>query len=122
MEMEAQQPQGVSAVEQQQAGSESLNRGESRTMTKAELVDEVARVAELAKKDAQVIVETVFQSIVDALKNGDGIELRGFGSFRFRYRGQRRGRNPKTGTPVDIPAKRTPYFKPGKALKEIINQ
>lgn len=93
-----------------------------KTMTKADLVEEVARVAELAKKDAQVIVETVFQNIVDALQRGEGIELRGFGSFRFRSRGPRRGRNPKTGTAVDIPAKRTPYFKPGKALKEIINQ
>jgi integration host factor subunit beta len=93
-----------------------------KTMTKADLVEEVARVAELAKKDAQVIVETVFQNIVDALQQGEGIELRGFGSFRFRSRGPRRGRNPKTGAAVDIPAKRTPYFKPGKALKEIINQ
>lgn len=93
-----------------------------KTMTKADLVEEVARAAELAKKDAQVIVETVFQNIVQALQKGEGIELRGFGSFRFRSRGPRRGRNPKTGTPVNIPAKRTPYFKPGKALKEIINQ
>jgi integration host factor subunit beta len=91
-------------------------------MTKADLVEEVARAAELAKKDAQVIVETVFQNIVEALQKGEGIELRGFGSFRFRSRGPRRGRNPKTGTPVSIPSKRTPYFKPGKALKEIINQ
>jgi len=93
-----------------------------KTMTKADLVEEVARVAELAKKDAQVIVETVFQNIVEALQTGEGIELRGFGSFRFRSRGPRRGRNPKTGTPVHIPSKRTPYFKPGKALKEIINE
>lgn len=93
-----------------------------KTMTKADLVEEVARVAELAKKDAQVIVETVFQNIVEALRRGEGIELRGFGSFRFRSRGPRRGRNPKTGTAVDIPAKRIPYFKPGKALKELINQ
>ncbi len=93
-----------------------------RTMTKAELIEEVARAAELAKKDSQVIVETVFESIVDALKRGEGIELRGFGSFRFRERGPRRGRNPKTGESVDVPAKRTPFFKPGKELKELINQ
>ena len=93
-----------------------------KTMTKAELIEEVARAAELAKKDSQVIVETVFESIVDALKRGEGIELRGFGSFRFRQRGPRRGRNPKTGESVEVPAKRTPYFKPGKELKELINQ
>ncbi len=93
-----------------------------KTMTKADLVEEVARAADLAKKDAQVIVETVFDHIVAALQKGEGIELRGFGSFRFRSRGPRRGRNPKTGEPVDIPPKRTPYFKPGKALKEIINE
>ncbi|MBI4469167.1 MAG: integration host factor subunit beta [Acidobacteria bacterium] len=91
-------------------------------MTKAELIEEVARAAELAKKDSQVIVETVFESIVDALKRGEGIELRGFGSFRFRQRGPRRGRNPKTGESVEVLAKRTPYFKPGKELKELINQ
>ena len=87
-------------------------------MTKAELVDEVARAAELNKRDAEVIVETVFESIVSALHKGEKVELRGFGSFRTRERGPRRGRNPKTGEPVDVPAKRVPYFKPGKELKE----
>jgi len=87
-------------------------------MTKAELVEEVARAAELNKRDAEVIVETVFDSIVSSLQNGEKVELRGFGSFRTRERGPRRGRNPKTGEPVDVPAKRVPYFKPGKELKE----
>jgi len=87
-------------------------------MTKAELVEEVARAAELNKRDAEVIVETVFDSIIGALHNGEKVELRGFGSFRTRERGPRRGRNPKTGEPVDVPAKRVPYFKPGKELKE----
>jgi len=87
-------------------------------MTKAELVEEVARAAELNKRDAEVIVETVFDSIVGSLQNGEKVELRGFGSFRTRERGPRRGRNPKTGEPVDVPAKRVPYFKPGKELKE----
>ena len=87
-------------------------------MTKAELVEEVARAAELNKRDAEVIVETVFDSIIGALHNGQKVELRGFGSFRTRERGPRRGRNPKTGEPVDVPAKRVPYFKPGKELKE----
>jgi integration host factor subunit beta len=90
-------------------------------MTKAELVEEVARAAELTKKDSEVIVEEVFKNIIQALNRGEKIELRGFGSFRVRQRDARRGRNPKTGEPVDIPAKRVPYFKPGKELKELIN-
>ena len=90
-------------------------------MTKAELVEEVARAAELTKKDSEVIVEEVFKNIIQALNRGEKIDLRGFGSFRVRQRDARRGRNPKTGAPVDIPAKRVPYFKPGKELKELIN-
>jgi integration host factor subunit beta len=90
-------------------------------MTKAELVEDVARAAELTKKDAERLVEIVFESIIETLNHGEKIELRGFGSFRVRERGARRGRNPKTGDPVDIPAKRVPYFKPGKELKELIN-
>jgi len=91
-------------------------------MTKAELVEEVARAAELNKRDAEVIVETVFDSIIGALNKGEKVELRGFGSFRTRERGPRRGRNPKTGEPVDVPAKRVPYFKPGKELKEFFTE
>lgn len=90
-------------------------------MTKAELVEEVAGQTELTKKHAEVIVNTVFESIVDSLRAGDKIELRGFGSFRIRNRGPRTGRNPKTGEKVDVPAKRIPYFKPGKDLKELLN-
>lgn len=90
-------------------------------MTKAELVEDVARAAELTKKDAERLVEIVFESIIETLNHGEKIELRGFGSFRVRERGARRGRNPKTGDPVNILAKRVPYFKPGKELKELIN-
>ena len=91
-------------------------------MTKAELVEDVAEAAELTKKDAERLVELVFDSIIQSLNKGEKIELRGFGSFRVRGRGARRGRNPKTGEPVNIPAKRVPYFKAGKELKELINQ
>jgi len=91
-------------------------------MTKAELVEGVADAAELTKKDAERLVEIVFESIIETLNQGEKIELRGFGSFRVRERGARRGRNPKTGDPVSIPAKRVPYFKPGKELKELINE
>jgi integration host factor subunit beta len=90
-------------------------------MTKAELVEEVARVSELTKKHSEVIVNTVFQSIIEALHEDDKIELRGFGSFRIRRRRSRQGRNPKTGDKVSVPAKKIPYFKPGKELKELIN-
>jgi integration host factor subunit beta len=90
-------------------------------MTKAELVEEVARSTQLTKKQAEAIVNTVFQTIVDSLKDGRKIELRGFGSFRIRRRGSRLGRNPKTGDRVEVPPKRIPYFKPGKELKELLN-
>ena len=91
-------------------------------MTKAVLVEEVAQVTDLTKKHAEVIVETVFGSIMDALRRGEKIELRGFGSFRLRQREPRKGRNPKTGDRVDVPPKKVPYFKPGKQLKELINR
>ncbi len=90
-------------------------------MTKAELVEEVATNSDLSKKEAEVIVQTVLDSIVVSLKSGNKVELRGFGSFRLRARGPREGRNPKTGEKVHIPAKHVPYFKPGKELKELIN-
>ena len=92
-----------------------------RGMTKAQLVDEVARNTELTKKHAELIVNTVFDSIVRSLRKGEKIELRGFGSFRIRQRGPRIGRNPKTGDRVQVPPKRIPYFKPGKELKELLN-
>lgn len=91
-------------------------------MTKAELVEEVAGMTQLTKKHAEIIVNTVFESIVESLRVGSKIELRGFGSFRIRNRGPRIGRNPKTGAQVDVPAKRIPYFKPGKELKDLINR
>ncbi|HET7711893.1 MAG TPA: integration host factor subunit beta [Thermoanaerobaculia bacterium] len=99
------------------------DEGESKAgvMTKAELVDEVARVVQLTKKQAETIVNVVFDSIVDSLRTGQKIELRGFGSFRLRSRKSRTGRNPKTGEKVEVPSKKIPYFKPGKELKELIN-
>ena len=97
-------------------------RGTAGVMTKAELVDEVARVVQLTKKQAETIVNIVFDSIVDSLRAGQKIELRGFGSFRLRSRKSRTGRNPKTGEKVEVPSKKIPYFKPGKELKELINK
>ena len=90
-------------------------------MTKADLIDEVSRAVEMSRKDSEVIVETIFESIVKALRTSDKIEIRGFGSFRTRERRSRVGRNPKTGARVDVPPKRIPYLKPSKELKDLIN-
>jgi len=90
-------------------------------MTKAELIDDVSRVAELSRKESETIVETIFESIVKSLRGGDKIEIRGFGSFRTRQRNPRIGRNPKTGARVEVPAKKIPYFKPSKELKDLVN-
>ena len=90
-------------------------------MTKADLVDEVSAATELSRKDSEVIVEALFDSVVKALKNSDKLEVRGFGSFRIRKRKARQGRNPKTGEKVDVPEKKVPYFKPSKELKDLIN-
>ncbi len=92
-----------------------------RGVTRARLVEEVARSGQMTKKDAEVVVSTVLDSIVDSLKGGDRIELRGFGSFRIRERGSRVGRNPRTGARVNVPSKKIPYFKPGKELRERLN-
>ena len=90
-------------------------------MTKADLIEEVSRAIVMSRKDSEVIVETVFDSIVKTLRSGDKIEIRGFGSFRTRERKPRVGRNPKTGARVEVPAKKIPFFKPSKELKDVVN-
>lgn len=89
-------------------------------MTKAALVEQVADTLDLTKTRAQVIVETVLGGIVEALRYGEKVEIRGFGTFRLRRRPPRRGRNPRTGDPVDVASKQVAYFTPGKELKELI--
>ncbi len=91
------------------------------TLTKADLIEEVLRISELPRKESETIVETIFESIIDALQKGDKIEIRGFGSFRTRQRRGRIGRNPKTGAKVDVPPKKIPFFKPSKELKDFVN-
>lgn len=94
-----------------------------RTTTKADLVEEVARAANLTRKQAEAVVEAVFEGIIVSLQDGQKIELRGFGSFKIRLRGARLARNPKkAGVRVMVPPKRVPYFKPGKKLKELLNE
>lgn len=92
-------------------------------MTKSDLIELVSeRVPHISKKDTELVVNTIFDSMTDALRGADRIEIRGFGSFQVKVREAREGRNPKTGEEVRIPAKRTPFFKVGKELKERIDR
>ncbi len=100
----------------------AIQRGKGADMTKSDLIERVAtRVPHISKKDTEVVVNTIFDSMTEALRRGSRIEIRGFGSFQVKIREAREGRNPKTGEEVRIPAKRTPFFKVGKELKERID-
>lgn len=93
-------------------------------MTKTDLVELVAaQQVRLTKKDTEVVIDTILESIAKALASKDDgkVELRGFGSFRTRPRRARQGRNPQSGEPVHVPPKRIPFFKPGKELKQLID-
>ena len=91
-------------------------------MTRSELIILVAdRLPYLTHKDAEIIVDTIFDSMIESLAQGERIEIRGFGSFAVKHRDPREGRNPRTGETVHIPAKRLPHFKIGKELYERIN-
>jgi integration host factor subunit beta len=92
-------------------------------MTKSELIEIIsAENTNLTKKQIEFIVNGVFSSIKDALRNDDKVEIRGFGSFKIRDKNSKTGRNPKTGDKVDVPSKKVPYFKPGKEIKELLIQ
>jgi integration host factor subunit beta len=92
-------------------------------MTKSALIEKVAEKVEgLTKKQTEVVVDTVFESIKEALAKGGKVEIRGFGNFKLRSRRARKARNPKTGASVDVPPKKVPYFKVGKELREMINR
>lgn len=91
-------------------------------MTKSDLIAMVAeKISSKRKKDAEVIVTTIFDRMTEALQQGDRIEIRGFGSFQLRERRPRLGRNPKTSQKVDVPAKKVPFFKAGKELKKLVD-
>jgi integration host factor beta subunit len=91
-------------------------------MTKSELIEKIVQThGMLNMKVSEMLVNTVFDSIEDALKAGDKVEIRGFGSFTIRERNGREARNPKSGEVVKIPSKKTPFFKTGKELKERVN-
>ena len=91
-------------------------------MTKAKLVEKVARTIKLSQKETEVIVGIILQSITESLSAGDKVELRGFGSFRICERKSRIGRNPKSGELVEVPAKKVPFFKAGKELRERVDE
>ena len=92
-------------------------------MTKSELCEHLAeQTGTLNKKEAELIVNCVFDSIREALANGERVEIRGFGSFSIRDRDARQARNPKTGQAVNIPDKKVPFFKTGKELRELVDR
>lgn len=92
-------------------------------MNKSDLVDSVAgKLQNLTARDVEMIVNIIFDSMTNALSDGDRIEIRGFGSFEVRVRKARKGRNPKTGQSVDLTVRRVPFFKVGKELKELVNK
>ena len=90
-------------------------------MTKGELIETIAQHQDFNLKKAEVVVNTIFDSMSNALKNGDRVEIRGFGSFEVREYGAYTGRNPKTGDEVEVAAKKAPFFKTGKELRERVN-
>jgi integration host factor subunit beta len=90
-------------------------------MTKEELVNHVAATTDLPRSQAATVVKLFVQCITEALAQGDKVEVRGFGSFRLRHRRARAARNPRTGALVQIPAKRVPWFTPGKDLRVLVN-
>ena len=103
--------------------SPSQRRGErGRELTKSELVLAVAeKMNGMKKKDVEAVVETVFDCMTDSLCRDERVEIRGWGSFSVRNREARKGRNPKTGDPVEVPRKRVPFFTAGKELKERVD-
>ncbi|MBI1821450.1 MAG: integration host factor subunit beta [Nitrospirae bacterium] len=91
-------------------------------MTKAQLIEKVSeQLNGLTKRQTEIIINAIFDSIKSSLAKGDKIEIRGFGSFRLRKRKNREGRNPKTGELVSVSAKNVPFFKAGKELKELVD-
>jgi integration host factor subunit beta len=91
-------------------------------MTRSALIEKVSEKVEgLTLKQTDIVIETVFDSIKEALKRGEKIEIRGFGNFRLKERQPRKARNPKTGESVDVPQKKAVRFKAGKALREALN-
>ena len=90
-------------------------------MTKSEMADKLAEKINVKKQQAEEIINIFTNSIIEALAQGDKVEIRGFGSFRVRDRNEKEGRNPKTGEKVFVPAKKVPFFKTGKDFREVVD-
>jgi integration host factor subunit beta len=90
-------------------------------MTKSELIEEVAKRTKITKSRAEAVVNCVFESMAAALERGEGVEIRGLGSFTIRQRDGYRGRNPQTGEAVVVPEKRVPWFTVGKELRQLVS-
>jgi len=95
-------------------------RAKRAVLLKLDLIEEVSGVVDVPPKEAAIIVEVIFDKMVRALRSGDKVELRGFGSFHTRERRARKGRNPKTGAAVNVPAKKIAFFRPSRELKELV--
>ncbi len=91
-------------------------------MTRADLTEEVHQAIGTPFKESDAVVSAIFDSIVRALRTGDKVEIRGFGSFHTRQRRGRIARNPRTGAPVEVPPKRIPFFKPSKELRKVVDR
>jgi len=92
-------------------------------MTKSKLINALTlKQTQLPQKDIELSVKTILEQMAHSLENGERVEIRGFGSFSLHYRPPRQGRNPKTGKQVDLSEKYVPHFKPGKALRDRVNQ
>jgi integration host factor subunit beta len=91
-------------------------------MTRADLTEQVYQAIAMPRKESDVVVCAIFDAIVRALRSGDKVEIRGFGTFHTRQRRARIGRNPRTGARVDVPAKRIPFFKPSKEVRELVER
>ncbi|MDR9406213.1 MAG: integration host factor subunit beta [Spiribacter sp.] len=92
-------------------------------MTKSELIERIADSEQhLAQRDVEIAVKTLIEQMSEALAGGERIEIRGFGSFSLHHRPPRIGRNPKTGEPVSLPGKHVPHFKPGKQMRERVDE
>ena len=102
------------------AKSKTLKEG--KQLNKTELVASVAEKAGITKKDAEKVINAVFNSIEEALANNDKVQIIGFGTFEVKTREERKGRNPQTGKEITIPASKSPVFKAGKGLKDVVNK
>ena len=91
-------------------------------MTKAELIDAVTANTQLTRKTVETIVNTIFDSMVETMRDGERIEIRGFGNFTMKEYRAYNGRNPKTGDTVPVPSKRMPFFKVGKDLRDRVDE